>query len=1006
MLPVKCLICSFRKTIIFILKDVRMKKILGWATLFASFLFAAIWLNQKGKNTSLNFQSLKISKQSKEVRALYVRERLKYEYDMLKDPGTGKIPYNIRSKEMALARTIPVKSFLSGIQSIDNLNTYLPAGPNNIGGRTRAIVYDKRFNNSSNRVIIAGCVSGGIMRSEDGGATWTRVSPENDIHNLSALVQDPRAGSEDTWYAGGGEPISNSANATGAAYLSHGVWKSVNNGVTWTKLTLQVTDIGGGILPVGTLENFDNAFDFVHGITVNPSNGHVYVAGHRRLVRSTDGGASWNVVFAGPTPATSAEGQMDIVSTTAGKLYLAVNGGFPDRDRRGVWTSVNGTSWTRIAGGSVLNVDSVADWRGNSPIAESRRIILALAPSNQNILYVLYENGLSQDGANPKPEADMYKLDVTTGSNVWTNLSANMPDFPGQLDGVDPLEVQDGYNMTLAVKPDDPNTVFVGGTNLFRSTSGFSNTSATAWIGGYGQDFPSGLSIYPNSHPDIHNLAFMPNNAGINPGFTKAICANDGGIQSTANITAVAATNPVTWSMITNYQTLQYYHVAMDPTSGQNNFIGGSQDNGTRIRVNNSNDHIRIISGDGGASAIGSVSGPAFTFYGSSQLGNIYRDITNTFTTITPTGLTPAPGFSDAWGEFVTYFKIDFNNPEDIYYVNFNRVFRTKNASTVTSSTWNELTGVGAAVNPANPAGTNIAIRALELSRGSYASTHVMYIGTTNGKVFRLDDPRNAAASATPIDITPPDLENLRTQNRAVTISDIAINPNDDNEIMVVVSNYSVTMPDNSIRRDFNIWWTNNAKSASPTWKNAEGNLTLPSIRSCVIAVKKDASNNLVTEYYVGTSVGLYSTTSMTGAVNWVREGGNVLNFAIVSSMDYRPADNVLLVGTHGNGMYFANVGASATGINDPVRNDKNFIERAYPTLVNNNKIEYRIGNMFTIKKITVQIHNLSGQLLQRKETPYQSGEVNVMHLPKGAYILSITSQDNKQQFVQKFVKD
>ena len=62
-------------------------------------------------------------------------------------------------------------------------------------------------------------------------------------------------------------------------------------------------------------------------------------------------------------------------------------------------------------------------------------------------------------------------------------------------------------------------------------------------------------------------------------------------------------------------------------------------------------------------------------------------------------------------------------------------------------------------VNPGNPAaGTNIGIRALAFSRGPYTTSHVLYIGTTSGKVFRLDDPRNTPASTQPNDITPPAL--------------------------------------------------------------------------------------------------------------------------------------------------------------------------------------------------------------------------------------------------------
>jgi hypothetical protein len=223
---------------------------------------------------------------------------------------------------------------------------------------------------------------------------------------------------------------------------------------------------------------------------------------------------------------------------------------------------------------------------------------------------------------------------------------------------------------------------------------------------------------------------------------------------------------------------------------------------------------------------------------------------------------------------------------------------------------------------------------------------------------------------------------------------------------MAVVSNYAVT----------SIWWTNNAKSATPTWRNAEGNLTLPSIRSAVIAVKKDASNNPVTEYYVGTSVGLYSAVNIGatliggGSPTWQREGGSVLNFAVVQSLAYRPVDNVLLIGTHGNGIYYTFLGTSNfipnqnTGTSNPVTNDKNFIKNIFPTL-SSGRIDYRTGNMFTIKKISIQVFNMSGQQVWHSEAGYNDGSIDISGLSRGAYILSIYSDNEKYRYLQKIVK-
>jgi hypothetical protein len=980
------------------------------------------------------------SVENEEHEAAYQYLRWKYEADMIKDPTTGEALFGLRDQEIEFARTIPERHTSSPIARLQSQNNYIPAGPNNNGGRTRAIAYDVRYNGTTNKVLLAGGISGGIFRSADGGATWTRVTPANEVHNVSCIAQDPRPGNQDSWYAGGGEYIGSSTDATGAGYLAYGLLKSTDNGVTWTRLPLtNMTDFNGSAIAAGVPERFDHPFDYVHKISINPTNGDVYVACHRRIVRSSNGGTTFQTVFGSAVAGFAAGGQGDVVISPTGKVYVAVTGAASDLTLRGIWKSPSGdlNSYTRLAGGSVLGVDSVDGWRGNAysytlippnndKFYDTRRTLLALAPSNENILYVLYENGLTNTSSGRNKEADLFKLNMTSG-NVWTNLSANLPDFPGgDHDATDPFTIQGGYDLFITVKPDDPNFVILGGTSLYRSTNGFASTASTSWIGGYGNTLPS-LSFYGQSanptdaskwsHPDIHNLVFNPSN------LNEAICTNDGGMQITSNITATGGAEPVSWNIIRNYQTLQYYRVAIDPEIGANNFAGGAQDNGTQFRdktgisgvaITDSNNHRRLIGGDGGSVGISKKNGSIQYLYGSVQLGSIRRgQLQATFNPIEirPNGLTPSSsGSTTEFGEFVTNFKLNPDNTEDLYYINFNRMFRTTNASTVTSASWTELTGVSSAVNSSN--GTNIAIRAVAFSRGNYGALHSMYFGTTDGRVFRLDDPRNSAASASPVNITP-----TVTDISGLNVQDIAVNPNNDNEIMIVITNYGRTVGA-AFNNVTNILWTDNAKSASPTWRVAEGNLTgnntfgYISARSCMITVKKDGSGNPVTEYYVGTAAGLFAVENLGptliggGSPTWQREGLATLNYAVINSLAYRPDDNVLLIGTHGNGLYYTFLGTPnlVTGINNPILNDEDFITMVYPT-ISESIIQYRIGNKTDVKKISVQLFNMQGQEMYRQELGYQNGSINISRYSKGAYILSIYSDNKKYRHVQQIIR-
>ena len=172
-------------------------------------------------------------------------------------------------------------------------------------------------------------------------------------------------------------------------------------------------------------------------------------------------------------------------------------------------------------------------------------------------------------------------------------------------------------------------------------------------------------------------------------------------------------------------------------------------------------------------------------------------------------------------------------------------------------------------------------------SRGTYnAATSSLFIGTNRGRLYRLDDPANAAAATSPVNITGASFPSNGN------VSSIAVNPRNDDTVLVTFSNYGVV----------SAFWTGNANSASPTWQAVEGSFTAPSYRSSVITL----SNGTV-EYFIGTSVGLYKATidaASAATTTWTQEGASDIGNAVVSSLAYRPDDGRLLVGTHGYGMW------------------------------------------------------------------------------------------------------
>jgi hypothetical protein len=75
-----------------------------------------------------------------------------------------------------------------------------------------------------------------------------------------------------------------------------------------------------------------------------------------------------------------------------------------------------------------------------------------------------------------------------------------------------------------------------------------------------------------------------------------------------------------------------------------------------------------------------------------------------------------------------------------------------------------------------------------------------------------------------------------------------------------------------------------------------------------------------------------------------------------------------------------------------------------YPT-ISDNIVQYRIGNKTDVRKISVQLFNMQGQEIYRQESGYQNGNLNINRLAKGAYILSIYSDNKKYRHVQKIIR-
>ena len=152
-------------------------------------------------------------------------------------------------------------------------------------------------------------------------------------------------------------------------------------------------------------------------------------------------------------------------------------------------------------------------------------------------------------------------------------------------------------------------------------------------------------------------------------------------------------------------------------------------------------------------------------------------------------------------------------------------------------------------------------------------------------------------------------------------ISGVAVDPTNGNNVLVVFSNYNVV----------SLFYS---ADGGANWSNVEGNLAGNNGPSCRAAVLVPDGGG--TTCYLGTSVGLYSTTAFKGAQTvWVQEGSSTIGNVVVTSLDARPSDNFIVVGTHANGVY-VNGGNSAGITGDAPRVPSEFVlQQNYPNPFN-----------------------------------------------------------------------
>ena len=398
---------------------------------------------------------------------------------------------------------------------------------------TSGRISDFAFHPNRKHEYFAATASGNLWKTTNNGTTWTPVFDNEASYAIGVVTLDPN--DPLIVWVGTGEN-----NAQRSVANGDGVYKSVDGGQSWTNMGLKESG-------------------HISEIWVDPSDSDIVLVGaagplwspggDRGLYKTTDGGETWNAILN--------------VDQDTGVNTFVVDPRDSDtivastyQRRRHVWTSIGGGPGSGIH----KTTDGGETWEeietGLPSEDHMGRIGLAGAPSAPDMIYAIIEASDAEKG--------VYRS--TDFGETWTMQSDYMTTGPM-------------YFNELVVDPRDPDRVY--------SLNAFTNVSED------GGKTWSLLSL-DWRHVDDHALWINPDNT------EHLIIGGDGGIYESFN-------RGDTWRHVRNLPTTQFYRIQPDEDEPFYNVCGGTQDNGTVcapsrttvIHGITNSDWTMILSGDG-----------------------------------------------------------------------------------------------------------------------------------------------------------------------------------------------------------------------------------------------------------------------------------------------------------------------------------------------------------------------------------------------------------------------
>ncbi len=665
--------------------------------------------------------------------------------------------------------------------------------------------------------------SGGVWKTTNEGTTWTPVFDDAPSGSVGTIAVGPVP--QKTVWVGLGE-----ANIFRSSMAGTGVYRSDDGGTTWQHCGLADTGHIGRI--VVDPEDPDTVYVAASGHQYRPNP-------ERGIFKTVDGGQSWTKVL--------------FLANHIGAIDLIIS---PD-DRQTLYAAM----WNRtrrpwsdpVAGpddGIFKSVDGGNTWQpltaGLPDSSSTGRIGLAISPADPDVVYAVIDNHeiARQPEENERDNYGRQRQAVKKGAEVYRSSDRGLTWQLASVDDRQMSRVFATYGWVfgqIRVDPNNVDTVFVLGVPLLKSIDG-------------GQSFQR--VSFRGLHGDHHAMWINPANS------QHIINGNDGGIN-------ISYDGGETWKDLDNLPVVQFYNVEVDNATPFRVY-GSIQDNNSwrgpsSYRAGRSPLHEwqRIPGGEASTMAIDPQDENIFYsegFYGSIQRSTLEPRKT---TSIKPES---AEGEPPLRGQWLAPFILSPHNSQIIYH-GMQYVFRSLDQGQTWQRISDDLTNLDPECQGNIPYATITALSESPLKFG------LLYAGTDDG---RLHVTRDGGQTWTEITDGVP----VKWVSR------------------VVASRYdegTVFATFNGKRDDDFQVYVFRSPDYGATWTDIGGGIP----GGPVNVILEDPFYPGI--LYVGTDMGVYATID--GGTSWFVPGRG-LPITFVHDLALQERDQVLVAATHGRGMY------------------------------------------------------------------------------------------------------